>query len=640
MRRRNKETDLISSGLKGLFTAFLRIEPWVQGEIEKGSRYGITRGRYDAMRGFPVTGRMKGAALCSAVLIGMTVAVISFLDRPTLLVNAHILTMDMELPVADALLMKGGLIMAVGSRASLEQDMPLMTRIVDLGGRSVLPGFVDAHSHFPSAGLARTFLDLTPPPVGDVGSLDTLLRRVAEYAASRPAGKWVVGFNYDDASLGVQRHPTRAELDRVAPHHPVYLWHRSGHMGVANSIALAEFGHKDRSDADFSDTEHGSGPGRDHQGRLTGLLQEEASPRLSRLLMKLPLRDLLNALLTARDMYLQAGMTTVQNGFADLPSMRLLRWSQRLGILPQRVVVWPAFEKIVDRLNMNAIGIQREASVTALQQALDWKADQAVFSLSALKMSVDGSPQGRTAWLTQPYRAADDKVSGYRGFPTVQIEMFKTQVLEFHKAGINLALHGNGDAAIDLIIEALEEAQLQYFRPESRHILVHAQTIRENQLPRLKSLGASVSFFPSHTFFWGDWYRETILGEERARMISPLALADAYQLPYTLHSDAPVTPVNPMQTLWSATRRETLSGFVLGPEFAISRERALRAMTLDAAWQNNLDKDRGSLEVGKLADIVVLSGNPLREPDVRNLKVERVWIGGRDVYTRIERFAR
>ncbi len=571
--------------------------------------------------------------LLAALVLVLCLLALHYIHRPTLLVNAQILTMNSEHPVADALLVEGRYITAIGRQNDLERRLPFLNRTIDLQGASIVPGFVDAHSHFPSSGLASSFLNLTPPPVGDVGNLDTLLRRVAEYASSRKRGEWIVGFNYDDASLAVQRHPTREELDRVTPHHPVYLWHRSGHMGVANSLALAELGHTDSNGAEVPFGESPFMVGRDSEGALNGLLQEGAAPRLGKLLLKLPLRELLAALLDARDEYLQAGVTTVQNGFADILSMRLLYWSQRMGIIPQRLVVWPAYEKVAGRMNIEAIEKYMGLGDQVLNKALAWRSSADTFSLSALKLSVDGSPQGRTAWLTEPYLTSGGRSAGYRGFPAISPKRFKAQVRVFHEAGVRLALHGNGDAAIDLIIDALEDAQQENQRPESGHIVVHGQTIREDQLPRLQGLGASVTFFPTHTFFWGDWYRNAVLGQERAVRISPLALADEHKLPYSLHSDAPVTPVNPMQILWSATRRETLSGYILGAEYTVSRMRALRAMTLDAARQNGLQDDRGSLEVGKFADFVVLSGDPLTVPDVRDIAVKRVWIDGREEYS-------
>jgi len=207
-------------------------------------------------------------------------------------------------------------------------------------------------------------------------------------------------------------------------------------------------------------------------------------------------------------------------------------------------------------------------------------------------------------------------------------------VSRYHRAGFQLALHGNGDAAIDAIIEALAMAQAEYPRQDTRHFVVHAQTIRPDQLASLSRLHVGVSFFPTHTYYWGDWYSTRVFDDARARQISPLAIADELGVRYTIHSDAPVTPVSPMQMLWSAVNRRTLSDVQLGPNLVVSRMRALRAMTIDAAWQNHLDSDRGSLEVGKLADVISLSDNPLLANDVRAINVSQVWIGGIERYRR------
>lgn len=572
-----------------------------------------------------------------ALVAAIVIMVIAANPRSVLFINGHVLTMDADFPVADALLVSGQTIVEVGQEADVRENLPKFTRVIDLQGQSVLPGFVDAHSHFPSAGLTQTGLDLTPPPAGNVSTLQHLQNRVLEAANSSSMGDWIIGFNYDDASLDIARHPTREELDEVAPENPVYLWHRSGHMGVANSLALEILGHEDTSTFIVNHSAHpghSDHPDRTVSGRLTGLLQEGAAPPMSFLLRQVPPGRLFKALLAARDEYLVAGVTTAQNGFADFPSMRLLRWSQRLGLIPQRVVVWPAHDKLADRLVFEASPAGHASAGAALASALGWGGNTADFSISALKLVADGSPQGRTAWLSEPYLTAPAGIDGaeYRGHPAMPAADFKALVSSYHRAGFQLAMHGNGDAAIDLIIQAVAEAQAEFTRTDARHIVVHAQVVRAEQLEALAELDISVTFFPAHTYYWGDWYRSSILGEARARQISPLATADAKGIRYSLHSDAPVTPISPLDIMWSATTRTTLSGFELGPEYRISRERALRALTIDAAWQNHLDHDRGSLEPGKLADFIVLSGDPLIEPDVRDIRINQVWVGGKRRY--------
>lgn len=550
-----------------------------------------------------------------------------------MMVNGHILTMDAEDSMADALLIEGQYIVAVGSRDQVQRLAKRNTQIIDLEGQTVMPGFVDAHSHFPSSGLAQAGLDLASPPVGVVGTLADLLKRVEKSANQQPSDQWVIGFNYDDASLFEERHPTRDELDLAAPNHPVYLWHRSGHMGVANSRALQELGY---TDADSSLVVAGGGQvGRTEMGTLNGLLQEQAAPGLARLLRELPKKRLFDVLFQARDEYLQAGITTVQNGYADILSMHFLKWAQRAGVLHQRVLVWPAHDKLSERLVMDTVPQIYKDSSAALANSLNWSMrDRDHFAISAIKLIVDGSPQGRTAWLRKPYRVDGTLAEGYRGFPSIPMAELEHLVSLYHRAGFQLALHGNGDAAIDAIIAALAIAQDEYPRRDTRHFIVHAQTIRPDQLALLAKLHVGVSFFPTHTYYWGDWYRTRVFGDARAQRISPLATADELGVRYTIHSDAPVTPVNPMQMLWSAVNRRTLSDVQLGADLIVSRMRALRAMTIDAAWQNHLDSDRGSLEVGKLADVISLSDNPLLADDVRNISVSQVWIGGRIRYRR------
>jgi predicted amidohydrolase YtcJ len=570
---------------------------------------------------------MKRVSFYLALAVGLLVLTQLPRIRPVLLVNAHIVTLDAESAVADSMLLKGGRIVAVGVEASISGTQPLFTRILDMQGKTIVPGFVDAHSHFPTAGLTEAGVDLTPPPVGNVATLQILLNRVSDAASTLPANDWIVGFNYDDSSLDVARHPTREELDKVAPKNPVYLWHRSGHMGVANSLALEALDFKKSAPIQAQMSVFDL-PDRNSNGQLSGLLQGAAAPRMSFLLRNLSVTRLFKSLLSARDQYLSAGITTAQNGFADIPSMLMLRWSQRLGLIPQRLVVWPAHEKVAYRLELETLDPLQSFS-GKLATAIGWSSNPSRFAIPAIKLVADGSPQGRTAWLTEPYLNNLVELD-YRGYPKLSEPQFKSLVKRYHDAGFQLAMHGNGDAAIDLIIAAVADAQAQNYRKDHRHLLVHGQLIRADQLTQLAELQISATFFPSHVYYWGDWYLNNVLGEKRAATISPLALAEKAGVQFSIHSDAPVTPISPLQVMWSATNRKTLTDISLGPALVIDREQALRAMTIDAAWQSRLDHDRGSLEVGKLADFVVLSEDPLTYPDVRTIDIEQIWINGKN----------
>ena len=585
------------------------------------------------------------------VAFGVLFGTIAYISRPTILVNGHIITMEADSPFASAMGIHADIVQAVGSDDQVEDTMRGVLeesawfarvfgiRRIDLQGKTVVPGFIDAHGHFPASGIAAAGIDVSSPPFGTATSIDSILETVAHQSHEQSAERWIIGFDYDDAGLLEKRHPTRAELDEAAPGYAVYLRHRSGHMGVANSRALRELG-LDSDNGVLRTDDSLTGGIITTETWTNGLLQEHAAPGMRRLLDELAWWKLPGIVFRARDEYLRAGVTTVQNGYADKPSLQVLRWSSKLGIVPQRLVFWPAHEKTETPdpwpLSIAGVGVELTDidSGNRLARMIGWPQDAPQdLKIGAIKLLADGSPQGRTAWLSEPYLHEDGMVDGYDGLPYLPEDILHTLIRNYHRAGIQLAIHGNGDAAVQSIIDGIRLAQLQYPRNDARHILVHAQVITEAQLAELSELGIGVSFFPGHTFYWGDWYRYTVLGEARARAISPLASADKAGVRYSIHADSPVTPMNPMQMLWSATERRTRSGYVLGPEQRIGRLRALRAMTIDAAWQNFIDNDRGSLTPGKLADFVVLSDDPLSADDVREISAQQVWIGGKLEYS-------
>jgi len=514
--------------------------------------------------------------------------------------------MDADSRVVQALLVKDGRISELGTTSSIMNKVSASVRVIDLQGRTLIPGFVDAHSHFPASGISAVSVDLSQPPIGVTDSLQGLLDQIALAAKSRSGSEWLLGFNYDNTALRNGKHPTRQQLDAVAPDHAVYLWHSSGHMGVANSKALSLLGIDENSVAPA-----GGVYGRDLQtGLLNGLLQEAAAPLLATIVKEFSLSKQFRVLTWARDDYLSQGVTTVQNGYAGVTMMRVLQLAKKFGVIPQRVIVWPAHAK-------NNSFDKPGPEISEFE-----------YKVGAIKILVDGSPQGMTAYLSEPYFNTRDNPADYRGFALIDQLALTELVSRFHAAGHQLALHGNGDAAIEYIIDAVEVAQTAHPRTDARHIIVHAQTIRLDQLARLNALSLTPSFFTSHTFYWGDWHRKQSLGSVRASNISPAHWASVAGVPYTLHTDAPVTPMKPMQLLWSASNRMSSTGFELGRHQRISTDAALRAITIDAAWQNHVEDAVGSLEPGKLADMVVLSDNPYTATDVRELAVLATYISG------------
>jgi len=555
-----------------------------------------------------------------ALLVGLGVLVAIALRPPAppahqAFINGTILTMDATSSVAEALSTRGALIEAVGSNADILALTDDATEIVDLHGRTMLPGFVDAHGHFPGSGMHVIAADLNSPPIGDKHTLAAVFDAVRERAGRTPAGEWVTGFGYDDTLLAEKRHPTRAELDAISTDHPIAVMHISGHMLVANSTALALVG----IDADTADPEGGVIGRREGTREPNGLLEETARLAVLEQMQDLSLATTYRMFKSAADEYAARGVTTAQSGGVT-PALALgLYWSSRLGIVPQRLVLFP-FE--------TAYG---EALLNGEYDAARYNNDRV--TMGPVKLVADGSIQGYTGYLSEPYYTPYQGDANYRGYPSISRETLFAQVAALHRAGYQLAIHGNGDAAIEDILDAFEAAQQAHRVADPRMILIHAQMAREDQVARMKSLGVTPSFFTAHTWYWGDRHRDIFLGPERAAVISPSRWAQQNGVRFSSHLDTPVVPMEPLQAVWSMVFRQTLGGDVLGPEQRIGVMDALRAVTIDAAWQVFQEDNRGSLEPGKFADLVVLSGNPLDDPQaMRALAVERTVVGGVTIY--------
>jgi predicted amidohydrolase YtcJ len=253
--------------------------------------------------------------------------------------------------------------------------------------------------------------------------------------------------------------------------------------------------------------------------------------------------------------------------------------------------------------------------------------------IGGIKLILDGSPQGKTAYLTEPYyKPPHSELDSYTGYPLIpQLEVSKW-VKRYADLNIPIMAHANGDAAADMLIKAVESARIG---TDHRTVMIHAQTVREDQLDNIKSLGIVPSFFSTHTFYWGDWHRDSVFGLDRASRISPTKSALDRNIPYTVHNDAPVVPPDMIRLLWSTTNRLTRSGKTLGLEQRISTYEALKAMTVNGAYQHFEEKTKGTIEVGKLADLVVLSEDPLHIPaeDILKLKVVATYSHGKQIFS-------
>jgi len=526
------------------------------------------------------------------------------LARPTLYTGGSIHTVDAADRVVEAMLIEDAHVVAVGTAEELREQAP-RARIVDLSGQAIVPGFIDAHGHFPGEGAGAVFADLSSPPVGTVRTMDELLAGLRDEAAQHRRGRWVVGYGYDDTLLAEGRHPTRHDLDRVSDRHPVAAIHISGHVTAVNTAGLAVLGLT----AATPDPDGGHILREPDGHTPSGVLEEMASEHAQRVLLP-GAWDGLRILRAAEQRYLAAGVTTAQSGLTPPSLVRSLAWLGRLRGLTLRLVIWPD-EHSADALLEGTLRLPH--------------LDPTWVSLGAVKLMADGSIQSHTAHLREPYH---DREDGHRGQPRGAPEALAEKAARYHAAGLQLAIHGNGDAAIDTILDTIEAAQRAHPRDDARHILIHAQLADAGQLERMQTLAITPSFFVQHIRYWGDRHRTIFLGEERAARLDPIQSAWQRGLRPTLHADSPVVPIRPLEMIEVAVSRTTRAGVVLGADERLSPTQALRSLTIEPAWQQHLDESRGSLEPGKLADFVVLSASPLQP----GATVQQTIIGGRVVY--------
>ena len=532
--------------------------------------------------------------------------------------NAHFITVNDAQPVAEALLVEDGKIIAVGSYDRLSEMVDTQTEKIDLQGNTVLPGFYDGHGHItsPLSGLSTLF----SPPNGVVNSIEALceqLRKLLD-AQNLLDNGWLVASGYDNAFFDQQKHPTRAELDSVSRDVPILVLHASGHVGAVNSKALEIVGW----DNDTPNPEGGVLQRDPLSGALTGVIEEKAVQIIGfqHVLPSLSAKTLTKMLLQTQDFYASVGVTTAQEGGANQDVLKIMQYCQEQGLLKIDLAAYILQE-------YDAACIPDDSAAQSYDRHL---------KIAGAKVVGDGSPQAKTAWLTEPYYEKPEGTDeGYRGYPIYTAE----QMYQFCKEAMGhhwqLMVHCNGDAMSDQFITCYRQAlQDTGTTMDLRPVMIHAQTVREDQLDSMKELGIMPSFFNDHVFYWGDYHYESVFGPVRGSRISPLASAVHRKMPFTLHNDMPVTPINPIFCIHNAVNRVTREGRVLGPEYCIDVMEAIKAVTIYGAYQYFDDHIKGSLEIGKLADMVVLDQNPLTVPKnkIKDIKVLETIKEGQSIY--------
>ena len=530
-----------------------------------------------------------------------------------------ILTMEDVAPSVEAIAVRNGLIIAAGTLDAANSAVGRGAKRFDLQGRTLLPGFFDPHGHVVMVGLQARYANLLPAPDGAGDSIPALQKITREWMQKHAdlvrKTQLVIGFGYDDSQLREQRHPTRAELDAISKDVPILFLHQSSHMGSVNSAALAAA----KISAATPDPDGGVYRREPGSKEPNGVLEESALFAMMGLLFtRLDAQANMEMIREGAAFYASFGYTTCQDGRSSTDTCKLIAAVAAQGGLPIDVLSFPDILTSTDAMELPS-----------------YRRDYAGrFRIGGVKLTIDGSPQAKTAWMSQPYYIPPEGQSAaYAGYPAITEKQAMDSVDLAFAQGWQIQVHANGDAAVDMLIAAVREATKKHGAADRRPVLIHGQVTREDQVDQLKALGIVPSFFPMHTFYWGDWHRDSVLGPRRAENISPCGWALRRGMRFTSHHDAPVAHPNAMRVLSATVTRRTRSGDILGADQRVPVDVALKAMTLWAAWQHYEDDRKGSLAPGKLADLTILSDNPMTiDPDrLANISVTNTFKEGRSV---------
>ncbi|MGK0470153.1 MAG: putative amidohydrolase YtcJ [Candidatus Azotimanducaceae bacterium] len=543
------------------------------------------------------------------------------IQADSIYIDGNIITINDAQPSAAAIAIKDGLILAIGNSADMLKHEGTETKVIELGGKTVVPGFVDAHSHFGGVGTQAIVANLLPAPDGAVNTIAELqanLRSYIETSAIVKDYNVAIGFNYDDSQLEEKRHPTRHDLDLVSTSIPVVIMHQSGHLGVYNSKALELMGIS----ADTQDPAGGVIE-READGKTpNGVMQENAHFMIFfKFLPDFTEEDVLSLYKAGEHSYISNGFTTVQEGKTDLASLQLLPQIAASAGFDVDIISYPDITAIGDAPILHGDLMSSEYTNG--------------FRIGGVKLTFDGSPQGKTAWFTQPYyQVPSGQTTDYSGYPAFTDEEAAKWIKLAFMNRWQLLAHTNGDAAIDQLIKIVGQLDPSLRGYDHRTVMIHGQFTRKDQIQDLKDLGIFPALYPMHTFYWGDWHRDSVAGAERAENISPTGWFLDAGMRFTIHSDAPVTYPNSMRILDSAVNRTTRTKATLGTEHKITPLEGLKAMTLWSAYQHFEEAIKGSLEVGKQADMVILDQDPLSvsTSTIKDIQVLETINNGRSIY--------
>lgn len=510
--------------------------------------------------------------------------------------GGNIITMDDKNPYVQAVLTQNDKIIAVGDYNELIKNAD---EKINLNGKTMLPAFIDAHSHFSSYAIS-----LLQPSVANCKSFDDILNVINDYIKQNniKKDKWITVKDFDPDNIKEKCYPNSDVLDKFE--NPILLEHKSGHTGVFNSSALKKL------DIDINTPVPEGGKIEQKNGKLTGYIEENA---LIKYMQKMPMptmEEIEGAYLKAGERYASYGITTAQEGMIMDAMDAMLKLLCDKNLLKIDLIGYLDLRNCDNTLKVFGEHIDKYKNH---------------FKIGGYKVFLDGSPQAKTAWLTEPYENSD-----YCGYPTLTDDELSKYIKRAIDDNKQILAHCNGDAAAEQYLTVYEKLNTQ---KNIRPVMVHAQMLRQDQMPRLKKIGMIPSFFIAHVYQWGDTHIKN-LGFKRASQISPANTAVENEILFTFHQDSPVIEPNMLETVWCAVNRKTKDGVTLGENQKISVINALKAITINAAYQYFEENIKGSIEVGKQADFVILNDNPLKVEDdkIKDILVLETIKNGQIIY--------
>ncbi|AZN38036.1 amidohydrolase [Iodobacter ciconiae] len=539
----------------------------------------------------------------------------------TIYYGGDIVTVNDQQASAEALAVKDGVIVAVGERKALAQFKGHKTKMVNLRGQTLLPAFMDAHSHYINSLSVANQVNVYAPPAGPGTSPESIVAELKKFVKAHkiPKGVLIQAYGYDENVMPEGRQLNRDHLDAVFPDHPVLVNHVSMHGGVLNSAAMKKW----KFTAEMQTPPGGVILRKPGTAEPYGLIMETAFlPVFADLPKPETDEEIIAATRAGQMMYARAGITTAHEGATHAADLKVMQKASKAGVNIIDVVAYPFITDLEEVLKDNP-----PESFGKYNQRL---------KLGGVKITIDGSPQGKTAYFTQPYlTGGPGGEENWTGEPTFPEEWVKKAVKQVYELNVPLNLHANGDAAIDLFLRAHEYAAVGDLSRDRRTTVIHSQFVRKDQMAKYAEYKIIPSLYTLHTFYFAEAHKAN-RGFEQASYLSPMRDAIDMGLHPSNHTDFVVAPLDQMFMLWSAVNRVSRAGEVYGADQRVTPLEALKAMTINVAFQYKEEASKGSLETGKLADLVILDQNPLKVAPmkIKDIRVMATIKEGKTIYQR------